>query len=129
MFAYAPQAPKDYILKDVPATQTSAQEHSPFGLPRITQGNIGKYCFPVEADEDEPPGEFKIETVQARILDKWAERWRAYWVDKPGYNSFFLHDMYKKYTIPSVSDYDPRYQHKRRYFVYFYAIIQLLYTV
>lgn len=129
MFAFAPQSPKDYVLKDIPQTQTSGQEFTPVGLPRVTQRNVGKYCFPIEADEYDQPEEIKIESVQPRILDKWAQDWRAYWVDKPGFNSYFLHDVYKTYTVPPISDYDPRYQHKRRYFhtiiVFFFTIAEL----
>lgn len=113
MFTPPPRPPKDYIIKDVPFTQLSAQEHTPDALPRVTQTNFAKYCSPVERDEHDNSGEVHIETVRPQVLDRWTRAWRAYWVDKPGYNAYNLHNMFKKYTVVVDSSYDPRFKNKR----------------
>lgn len=118
MFTAPPRPPKDYVLKYVTANQLSSQEFTPDGEVRVTQSNLGKFCFPIPTAEDDSSGGIQLVPVGQEVLDKWAKEWRAYWVDKPGENAYFVHDMHKRYSIVVDPDYNPTYKH-RRMFSYF----------
>lgn len=118
MFTLPPRQPKDYYIEDVPPTQQSGAEFTPDALPRVTQSNLAKFCAPIEDHEDDKPTETKIQPVVPSVLDRWTDEWRAYWVPKPGENAYYLHDMYKKYTVLVDPDYNPAYKHlRKRFFV------------
>lgn len=114
MFTAPPRPPKDYYLEDVPPTQQSGQEFTPDAPPRITQSNLAKFCAPIEASDDDKPGEIKIQSILPGVLDRWTHEWRAYWVPKPGEDSYYLHDMFKKYNVLVDPDYNPAYKHMRK---------------
>lgn len=114
MFTLPPRPPKDYYLEDVPPTQQSGQEFTPDALPRVTQTNLGKFCAPIEGDDEEKPAEIKIQPILPSVLDRWMYSWRAYWVPKPGENAYYLHDVYKNHTVLVDPDYSPVYKHLRK---------------
>lgn len=116
MFTLPPRPPKDYYIEDVPATQQSGQEFTPDALPRVTQSNLGKFCAPIEASDNEKPTEIKIQAVLPSVLDRWCHQWRAYWVPKPGENAPYVHEIYKKYTVLVDPSYNPIYKHIRKQF-------------
>lgn len=114
MFTLPPRPPKDYYIEDVPPTQQSGQEFTPDALPRVTQSNLGKFCAPIEGDDEDKPTEVKVQTILPSVLDRWTYAWRAYWVPKPGENAYYLHDIYKKHTVLVDPDYNPIYKHMRK---------------
>ncbi|XP_063910329.1 uncharacterized protein LOC135127699 isoform X2 [Zophobas morio] len=117
MFTLPPLPPKDYVLKDVNQNQRSVQEFTPIALPRITQSNLLKYCAPIDYQENEKLSDLKIDhSVNPQLLERWTDNVRAYWVDKPGKNDYFLHDIFKKYSVEVVPSYDDRFKHNERVF-------------
>lgn len=113
MFTLPPIPPKDYILKDVNNSLRSSPQFTPDALPRVTQSNIGKFCFPIQYGNDEVPEKRPPVKLVPVIKEKMTNDARASWVVEPGKNDFFIHDVYRKYTISeSPKNYDPRYKHK-----------------
>lgn len=115
MFTLPPRPPKDYELKNVTNNQTSAPEFTPSALPRATQTTLRKFCSPIQASDDEPADKSSIEELNDRILDRMAKQTKAWWIDKPEANAYFLHDVFKKYSVQVDSDYDPRYKNRRKH--------------
>lgn len=112
MFALPPLPPKDYYLKDVNQNQRSSQEFTPLSLPRVTQRNLAKFCAPIEYKENEKLADLNIDySVNPQLLERWTDNARAYWVDKPGKNDYFLHDIFKKYSVQVMPSYDVRFKH------------------
>ncbi|CAH1372026.1 hypothetical protein MTP99_013519 [Tenebrio molitor] len=117
MFTLPPLPPKDYVLRDVNQNQRSCQEFTPVALPRVTQSNLRKFCAPVQYQENETLANLDIDySVNPQVLERWTNNARAFWVDKPGKNDYFLHDMCKKYTVEVVPSYDVRFKHNERVF-------------
>ncbi|XP_064215052.1 uncharacterized protein LOC103313005 [Tribolium castaneum] len=117
MFTLPPLPPKDYVLRDVNQNQKSAQEFTPVALPRITQTNLGKFCAPIQYQENEKLSNLNIDySVNPQVLERWTDNARAFWVDKPGKNDYFLHDLFKKYSVEVVPSYDVRFKHNERVF-------------
>ncbi|XP_044253338.1 uncharacterized protein LOC123004234 isoform X2 [Tribolium madens] len=117
MFTLPPLPPKDYVLRDVNQNQRSAQEFTPVALPRITQSNLGKFCAPIQYQENEKLANLNIDySVNPQVLERWTDNARAFWVDKPGKNDYFLHDLFKKYSVQVVPSYDVRFKHNERVF-------------
>ncbi|GLV33767.1 hypothetical protein CBL_11346 [Carabus blaptoides fortunei] len=75
-----------YILRDISPILISDETLTPNNLPRITQPSIGKYLVRVDGDNHYSNNRAEI---APKILDNWAARSRAFWVDKP-------EEMYKK---------------------------------
>jgi hypothetical protein len=116
MFTLPPLPPKDYVLRDVNQNQRSCQEFTPVALPRVTQSNLRKFCAPVQYQENETLANLDIDySVNPQVLERWTNNARAFWVDKPGKNDYFLHDMCKKYTVEVVPSYDVRFKHNGTY--------------
>lgn len=113
MFTLPPRPPKDYFLKNVTANQATSEVFTPSAHPRATQTSIAKYCYPIPADDDEPIDKSSLEQMSDSVLNNWTKAAKALWVDKPGENAYFLHDMYKKYYVVVDPDYDPQYKNRR----------------
>lgn len=113
MFTLPPLPPKDYVLKSVNQNQKSAQEHTPFAPPRITQSSLSKFCYPVEYQENERLSDnVKLDEVNSKVLERWTDKARADWVTAPGKDDYLLHDVFKKYSVVVEPSYDARYKHK-----------------
>ncbi|KAL3276035.1 hypothetical protein HHI36_020763 [Cryptolaemus montrouzieri] len=115
MFTLPPWPPKDYVLKDVPKVHQSASEFTPIAIPRVTQPNLGKYLFPIQYTAEEKV-EPQIKEVHPKIIEKWGEEARAWWVDKPGTNAYFLHQLHKESNLDSEVNNNPIFQHKEKVF-------------
>ncbi|KAK4877241.1 hypothetical protein RN001_009747 [Aquatica leii] len=116
MLTLPPKPPKDYRLEDVSLSQASAPEMTPSALPRATQPSIGKYCVPIPDDDNEPADKSQITELNKRILEKLMYKAKAEWVDRPGLNDFYVHDVCKKYSVQVEPERDVRFQHKFRVF-------------
>ncbi|KAF5301773.1 hypothetical protein FQR65_LT08756 [Abscondita terminalis] len=112
MFTPPPRPPKDYALEEVSLSQASAPVHTPLGLPRATQPSIGKYCVPIKADDNEPADKSQIEELNKDILEILMKKDKAHWVERPGKNAFFLHDICKTYSVEVEPERDVRFHHK-----------------
>lgn len=113
MFTLAPRPPKDYILKEVTKSLQSSAQFTPDALPRVTQSNIGKFCFPIEYGDDEVPEKKPPVKLEPVIREKMTEDARASWVVEPGKDDFLIHDVCRKFSVlESPKSYDPRYKHK-----------------
>ncbi|CAG9763278.1 unnamed protein product [Ceutorhynchus assimilis] len=112
MFTLPPYPPKDYVLKEVPKLQRSSPQFTPDSQPRVTQTTLGIFCSPVEYAEGERPENVETKGLSPFILEKMAQEARADWIDKPGKDDFFIHDMYKKYTVK----FDEFNKHKEKVF-------------
>ncbi|XP_018321001.1 uncharacterized protein LOC108734099 [Agrilus planipennis] len=110
MFTLPPWPPKDYILKDISQNYTSNQEFSPSEPPRHTQPNVGKYIFPIQyGPEDAGPSTLYSKPGET-VLNKWLKDAKAIWVDKPGENADFVHDIARKYSVVVTDTYNPTYK-------------------
>ncbi|RZC39691.1 hypothetical protein BDFB_011595 [Asbolus verrucosus] len=117
MFTLPPLPPKDYVLRDVNQNQRSCQEHTPTALPRITQTSLAKFCAPVQYQENEKLASLDIDvSVNRQVLERWTDKARAFWVDKPGKDAYFMHDIFNKYTVEVVPSYDARFKHSEHVF-------------
>lgn len=114
MIVLPSSAPNDYIVKKVDNKYASGAEHTNLWFPRVTQTNFGYYGYPVFPLKKEKPGEYHITKTHERVLDKWTTQNRAWWIDKPGSNAFFIDDMIRKYSVEVQPVKDARYQHKRK---------------
>lgn len=111
MFSLPPLPPKDYTLKDVNQSQKSSQEFTPDSLPRITQTNLGVFCAPLQYQDNEKLTNVDAKfSVNSQLLEKWTDQAKAFWVDKPGKNDYFLHEIYKKYSSQVAPNYDVRFK-------------------
>ncbi|XP_074028275.1 uncharacterized protein [Leptinotarsa decemlineata] len=116
MFTLPPRPPKDYVLKDITKSLCSSSQFTPDSLPRVTQDNLGKFCSPIEYEDNELPEKITID-IQPTVMEKMTNDARACWVVQPGKDDFFLHDVYKKYSVnQDRANYDPRYMHKEKVF-------------
>ncbi|ENN75523.1 hypothetical protein D910_10302 [Dendroctonus ponderosae] len=115
MFTFPPYPPKDYELKDVPKIQRSSPQFTPGGEPRVTQSTLGQFCSPIEYQEGETPKKIQGLKCSQHMLEKWTNEARAFWVDEPGKDDYFLHDLFRKFDVKRDS-YDPAYRHKEKVF-------------
>lgn len=108
MFTLPPRPPKDYVLKTIPFQRRSNPEFTPDAPPRVTQTTVGQFCVPIEYQDDEPLQDKDkiVKPICDKVLDKWTEDVKGSWIDKPGVNDFFLHDIHRKYSVQF--DYNPR---------------------
>ncbi|KAG5896768.1 hypothetical protein JTB14_008344 [Gonioctena quinquepunctata] len=116
MFTLPPRPPKDYMLRDVTKSLSSSSQFTPDSMPRVTQTNLGKFCFPIEYRDDEIPEKTSVE-FEPIIIEKMTKEARASWVPSPGKDDFLVHDVCKKYSVnQNTLNYDPRYMHKEKVF-------------
>ncbi|KAF7268949.1 hypothetical protein GWI33_017978 [Rhynchophorus ferrugineus] len=115
MFNQPPYPPKDHVLKEMPKIQRDSPQFTPDSLPRVTQNTLGIFCSPIEYQDGETPDKIEVESVHPTIMNKWINEKRAYWVEKPGKDDFFLHDMVKKYSV-ETDTYNPTYKHREKVF-------------
>lgn len=108
--------PKGYILSDVTQSLMSSAQHTPEAAPRVTQTSLGKYCRPIDFQDNDVIPDWKIEYMNPKVLDKYAKDNKAWWVDKPGLDTTFLHDIYYKYNVKVDTELDPRYKFNPRIF-------------
>ncbi|CAH1990051.1 unnamed protein product [Acanthoscelides obtectus] len=116
MFTLPPRPPKDYVIKNVTNNLLSSGQFSPDSLPRVTQPNLGKFCFPIEYQENEQCDKRFSTEINPVIMEKMINDAKAMWVVPPGKDEFVLHD-YKKYNVrKDPKSLDPRYFIKERCF-------------
>ncbi|KAJ8919892.1 hypothetical protein NQ315_006421 [Exocentrus adspersus] len=113
MITLPPKPPKDYALRDVNDSVLSSPQFTPAGPPRVTQKGIGKFLTPIPYAENETPEHVPHVTLEPVIKEKMTVDARASWVVEPGKDDFFIHEVYRKYTVPKgMDEYDPRFRHK-----------------
>lgn len=118
MFTPPPWPPKDYIIKDVQNHLQSSSVITPTQNIRVTQPNLAKHCSPIEYNEGDVVTP-QIKKVHKKVIENWVDKNRAWWVDKPGQNAKFLHDLHKncKYSSASAGNANnPLFQHKEKVF-------------
>lgn len=108
MFTLPPRPPKDYVIKNVTNSLQSSAQFTPDSLPRVTQPNLAKFCYPVEYEDDEVP-ELKFTEIEPSIFNRMTNEAKALWLPAPGKDDFLLHDVYKKYSKPP-QNYDARFR-------------------
>lgn len=91
-----------YILRDISPILLSDEVLTPNNLPRNTQPSLGKYLVRVDGANDSN----SRSEIYSKILDNWAARSRAFWVDKPGRNNLFQ-TICKTYS-GDVHNYNPK---------------------
>nr|CAH7754754.1 unnamed protein product [Callosobruchus chinensis] len=117
MFTLPPRPPKDYVIREVTNNLLSSGQFSPDSLPRVTQPNLGRFCFPIEYNEDEHCDKNFSTEINPVIMEKLINDARAMWVVQPGKDDFFLHDVYKKHNVrEDPKSLDPRYHIRERCF-------------
>ncbi|KAF5294151.1 hypothetical protein FQA39_LY13522 [Lamprigera yunnana] len=116
MFTLPSRPPRDYKLEDVTETQASAPELTPLAYPRATQTSVAKYCTPIPADDKDPLDSIQAEPYNELILNKFINKARADWVDRPESDGFFIHDMCKKYRVDVIPEVDVRFQYHPQIF-------------
>ncbi|KAJ8934990.1 hypothetical protein NQ314_013077 [Rhamnusium bicolor] len=85
----------------------------PGSLPRVSQPNLGQYCFPIEYKDEEVPEKRPPDPVEPVVKEKMTHDAKAFWVVDPGKDDFFLHGVYRRYSkLEDRKSYDPRYHHK-----------------
>lgn len=113
MFTLPPFPPKDCAIRNVTKSLRSSSQFTPNSGPRVTQSNLGKYCYPLEYEKHEYPDKIGLEEIEPIILNKWTKEQKAEWVIRPGKDDFFLHKIYDKYSSKqSRKSFDPRFQFK-----------------
>lgn len=115
MIVTPPSVPKGYEIRTVRNTTASAPEHTNLWFPSVTQTTLRQFASPIFPLKWEKPGEYRVTPVNERVLDKWTKASRAWWIDKPGYDSKFMDEMMRKYTVIVQPELDPRYKHRREH--------------
>lgn len=115
MIVTSPALPTDYLLRCVRDQYASAPEHTNLWFPQVTQSTYKLYPYPIYPLRGDKPGEYHVTDVNDRILDRWTNLNRAWWIDKPGLNAKFIDEINRRFTIVVDNELDPRYKHKRTY--------------
>ncbi|XP_060520373.1 uncharacterized protein LOC132698372 [Cylas formicarius] len=98
MFEVPKYPPKDYILKEVPQAQKDSSQFTPDAQPRVTQNTVGVFCSPVHYTEGEVPDKLEPTAVNPRIINKWIDDAKAFWVDEPGKTDLCIHNIFQKFS-------------------------------
>ncbi|XP_039764067.1 uncharacterized protein LOC120636588 [Pararge aegeria] len=106
--------PNKYALDEISPTITADESLTPNQPPRLTQKTVNKFLRPLTKELDELPPRPTINELPETVIDKMVLKDKAFWVDKPGSNSYTLHDAYYNYgmttekVLPPHQDVFPR---------------------